>query len=250
MTVDPAAVRGQLVVVPIANTTSFHRRSVYTSGLDDSNLNRVFPGDASGTPSEVLADWLFQNIIRPSQFYIDMHGGDMIEALVPFVLAPKCANRRTEEIALAMAMASGIPRVIHGEVHGSTVGAAIEAGIPAILAEVGGQGGGATNLWRSIWRVPSACSITSVCCRRKSRRPGRGNVCTKHLPGCERRSRDCFIPRLAFGDVVERGQPIGEITDYFGTLVQSLEAVADGEIVFLVTSLAMNVGDPLLAICV
>jgi hypothetical protein len=48
--------------------------------------------------------------------------------------------------------------------------------------------------------------------------------------------------------MVRSGQPIGRITDYFGEELQRIEAVADGEIVFLVTSLAMNAGDPLLAI--
>src|SRR5947199_9045249 len=57
MTVDPAELRGSLVVVPISNTTSFQARSIYTSGLDDQNLNRVFPGNPDGSPSEVLAHW-------------------------------------------------------------------------------------------------------------------------------------------------------------------------------------------------
>src|SRR5947209_4036305 len=34
---DPAEVRGSVLVVPIVNTTSFHRRAIYTSGLDDNN---------------------------------------------------------------------------------------------------------------------------------------------------------------------------------------------------------------------
>jgi predicted deacylase len=50
------------------------------------------------------------------------------------------------------------------------------------------------------------------------------------------------------GDSVERGQIIGRITDYFGNERQRLAAVAGGEVGFLVTSLAINAGDPLLAI--
>jgi len=57
-----------------------------------------------------------------------------------------------------------------------------------------------------------------------------------------------FHPTVKVGDIVQVGQPIGCMTDYFGIERQRLEASTYGEIVFLVTSLAMNVGDPLLAI--
>src|SRR5690348_14136462 len=86
MSIDPQELSGTLVVVPISNTTAFFTRSIYVSGLSDENLNRLFPGATDGSPSQMLADWLFTTVIQPSQFYIDMHGGDMIEALVPFVL--------------------------------------------------------------------------------------------------------------------------------------------------------------------
>lgn len=129
MGVDPRHLHGCLVVVPIVNTASFHARSIYRSGLDNENLNRVFPGDPDGLPSQVLADWLFRTIMQPSQFYIDMHGGDMIEALVPFVLAPRSGNSGVEDASRAMAVASGIARIIHGDVTGSTCGATSAAGI-------------------------------------------------------------------------------------------------------------------------
>lgn len=248
MGVDPAAVRGSLVVVPISNTTAFHARSIYTSGLDNQNLNRVFPGDPEGSPSEVLADWLFRSIISPAQYYIDMHGGDMIEALVPFVLFPRCDDPRTEEASRAMAMASSIPRVIRGEVSGSTCGAAAAAGVPAILAEVGGQG---------IWTeelVEEHMNSTMRVLRHLGVLPG------EVPPAAEQRVYETFAwmraevgglfhPTVSVGDRVEQGQPVGAVVDYFGTPLQPLEAVASGEIAFLVTALAMNAGDPLLAIC-
>jgi predicted deacylase len=248
MGVDPAAVRGSLVLVPISNTTAFHARSIYTSGLDNQNLNRVFPGDPEGSPSEVLADWLFRSIISPAQYYIDMHGGDMIEALVPFVLFPRCDDPRTEEASLAMAMASGIPRVIRGEVSGSTCGAAAAAGVPSILAEVGGQG---------IWTedlVEDHTNSTMRVLRHLGVLPG------EVPPAAEQRVYETFAwmraevsglfhPTVSVGDRVKQGQPIGAVVDYFGTPLQRLEAVASGEVVFLVTALAMNAGDPLLAIC-
>ena len=58
-----------------------------------------------------------------------------------------------------------------------------------------------------------------------------------------------FHPRTTVGDRVEVGQTLGVVADYFGETLQTVEAATTGEVVFLVTSLAMNPGDPLLAIC-
>jgi predicted deacylase len=247
MDIDPLEVHGSLVVVPISNTTAFHARAIYTSALDTNNLNRVFPGDPNGDPSQVLADWLFRQIIAPSQFYIDMHGGDMIEALVPFVLAPRYGDAALDEQALAMARATGIPRIIHGDVSGSTCGAAAAAGIPAVLAEIGGQG-----VWsddevqahqESTQRVLRHLGVLQG----QASQTGEGQVYDV-FAWMRASVSGLFHPAVTVGEQVQEGQRVGAIVDYFGNPLQELHAVTSGEIGFLVTSLAMNEGDPILAI--
>lgn len=247
MSLDPARLRGTLVVVPIANTASYHARSIYTSALDGENLNRVFPGDPDGTPSQVLADWLFRAIIAPSEYYIDMHGGDAIEALVPFVLAPRYGDPDLDARALAMARATGIARIIHGDVRGSTCGAAAAAGIPAVLAEIGGQG---------VWREEEVVAHRNSTLRVLQHlgvldgvpaAAGEGSV-YETFAWMRAEASGLFHPAVGVGERVERGQPVGAIVDYFGNPLQEVHAIATGEVGFLVTSLAMNAGDPILAI--
>ena len=84
LNLDPASLRGQVIVVPIVNPVAFRARSIYVTPLDGKNLNRQFPGKEQGTFSEALAYWLFNQVIRRGDYYIDLHGGDMIEALIPF----------------------------------------------------------------------------------------------------------------------------------------------------------------------
>jgi predicted deacylase len=247
MSVDPAELRGSLVVVPIANTTSYHNRSIYTSGLDNQNLNRVFPGNPEGTATEQLAHWLFHTIMAPSDYYIDMHGGDMIEALVPFVLAPRAASAEVEKTSLAMARASGIARVIRGEVAGSTCGAAAAAGIPSVLAEVGGQG-----VWTEE-QVTEHMTSTLRVLRHLGVLPGEvpsapGQRIFETFAWIRAEADGLFQPSVGVGERVEQGRSLGAVVDYFGRTVQPVTAVTSGEVVFLVTSLAMNAGDPLLAI--
>lgn len=248
MSIDPTEVRGSVVVVPIANTAAYFARAIYTSALDDKNINRVFPGNRDGTPSEVLADWLFRTVIEPSSYYIDMHGGDMIEALVPFVLAPRTGDPAVDQTSQAMAAASGIERIIHGSVEGSTCGAAAAAGIPSILAEVGGQG-----VWNDA-QVGEHMESTLRVLRHLGVLPGeasapQGQRIYDTFAWVRSEADGLFHPATAVGELVDEGQPLGAVVDYFGNRLQAVEAVSSGEVVFLVTSLAINKGDPLLAIC-
>jgi uncharacterized protein len=245
--IDPAQVRGSVVVVPIVNTTSFHRRAIYTSGLDGNNLNRMFPGNADGTPSERLAHWIFENIIRPSGYYIDLHGGDMVEALIPFAIYLGSENRQVEQTSLEMAKATGIARIIRGLTPGSTYAAAAAVGIPAVLAEIGGQGVWSDELVEQ--HKEGALGVLRHLDVLPGDKPVHDNQSMYETFAWMRAEKDgLFHPTVRIGEFVTEGQPIGRIIDYFGNEVQSLAAAASGEIVFLVTSLAMNVGDPLLAI--
>jgi predicted deacylase len=244
---DPSEVAGSVVVVPVANTTAFYARAIYTSGLDANNLNRSFPGSPHGAPSEVLADWLFRTVITPSQYYIDLHGGDMVEALVPFVLYHPTEDRQVEAAARKMARATGIPRIIAATTPGSTYAAATEAGIPAILAEIGGQGVWSEELVaqheESARRVLHRLGVLA------DEPPRRENArIYRSFVWLRAEAEGLFHPRVRVGQGVEAGRYLGEITDYFGRERQRLEAPQGGEVVFLVTSLAMNRGDPILAL--
>ncbi len=247
MELKPREISGSIVVVPVSNTTAFHARSIYTSGLGGNNLNRRFPGNPEGEPSEQLANWIFRTIIRQSDFYIDLHGGDMIEALVPFCVYLQADDPAVEEASRLMAFATGNPRVISGPVSGSTYGAASAAGIPSILNEIGGQG---------VWdddQVAAHREATLRVLRHLGVVPG-------EKPSVEDRpvyqtfawlratSGGLLHSKVRVGDRVKAGQDVGAITDYFGNRLQHLETPATGEVGFLVTSLAMNADDPILAV--
>jgi predicted deacylase len=58
----------------------------------------------------------------------------------------------------------------------------------------------------------------------------------------------CWYPAVRAGQQVEEGQPLGELRDYFGEPLAQITAPAEGVVLFRVTSLAIDAGDPLLAI--
>ena len=84
--IEAARLRGRLIILPVMNLPAFTARSIYICPLDGKNLNRVFPGNSGGTASEQIAAWVFDNTIRHADYFVDMHGGDLIEALVPFTI--------------------------------------------------------------------------------------------------------------------------------------------------------------------
>lgn len=139
---DEGQLRGCLRVVPIANLAAFHDRSAFVVPHDGKNLNRCFPGDPRGSFSDRLAAALFEHVIAPADFHIDMHSGDLVEDLVPFCLYDESPVERASR---EMAHAYGLEYVIRVDrgtspIAGTSSAAAAELSIPAITAEVGGRG--------------------------------------------------------------------------------------------------------------
>jgi predicted deacylase len=246
-TIDPAKVHGQLIVVPVMNLPSFSARSIYICPLDGKNLNRVFPGDPDGTASEQIAAWIFANVIKAADYFVDMHGGDLIEALVPFTIFYKAGDPLVLEASLGMATAFGIPILVGSETPGGTYSSAAKAGIPAILTEAGGQGiwtkedvrahtDGLDRLMRHLKMTDGPPSAPVTC-----------TVLSRFL--WRRSDHDGFwYPAVSVNDAVKEGQELGVVKDWEGRVLQRATAEADGRVLFIVSSLAINRTDPLLAV--
>src|SRR5690348_14436853 len=135
--------RGSVRAVPVLNLPAFRARTPFLVPDDGKNLNRCFPGNPEGTVADRLAHAAFTQLIEGSDALIDVHAGDMVEALEPFALYDAGPS---EARALELATGYGLGYVIRQEpgpgraVGGTTSTAAAEIGIPAIIAEAGGGG--------------------------------------------------------------------------------------------------------------
>lgn len=249
--IDPAALAGQMIVVPSANPVAFKARSIYITPPDGLNLNRQFPGNPEGSFTQAWADWLFRHVITAGDMYIDMHGGDMIEALVPFVAITLTDNHAVNETAERMARAYGIRAFLAkegvGPIGGTTTGSAAVANVPALLTEAGGQGVWLEEevdiLLDGVRRVMADFDMYEGI-----ESPGDE---AERLGGWDWLRADVdglFYPEVVIGEQVEKGQRVGSIKDVFGETLRTYDAPVSGEVLFLVTSLAMNEGDPLMSI--
>jgi hypothetical protein len=248
MSLDPAQMTGSLVASLVSNPAAFAARSIYVDPLDGRNLNRTFPGDPTGGPTERLAAWLYANVIAPSDRFIDCHCGDMNEALVSFNGIEETGDPDVDRVTLAMAEAYGLDYLVYGPTPGSTTTVAAAAGIPAVLGEVGGQG-----LWpeqdvalhaAGLRRALHAAGIIPD--------PGDGPRRATRVLHAEAWLRSdatgFWHPTVGVGERVEEGHVVGEVQNAFGATIQLVHAPMSGVVLFIVSSLAMNAGDPLLAI--
>lgn len=248
--IEPEELQGTIVIVAPVNHPGFFERSLYINPIDNKNINRVFPGRADGTAAERLAHFLMTEIIAGSDAYIDLHGGDLVEALVPFALYQTSGGDDVERRSREIAGAYDLDYIIAGPpgtVSGAAYAAAAAAGIPAIIAEVGQQGiydqvSVARHL-HGLRNVLIRLGMLTGLVERKVR--------PTYLTGSQwlYTDRDAtYHPFVEVGEQVEEGQTIGELRDLFGETLQVLKAPVTGPVLFLVTSLAVKKGDPLIGI--
>ena len=242
---DPAQVRGRVAVLPVVNVDAYSTRTIYLHPADRKNLNRVFPGRADGTESERLAFQVHQDLLRTCDCMIDLHGGDMNEALVPHAYSFLTGDRALDARSLEFAKAMGLPYV-YGRPTAASLGYEIVAssGKVAILAEAGQQG----------ILDPVQAGILAEGCRNCLRLAGilpgevavhRGQKVLQALTWTRSGHFGAWYPAARLGERVKRGQKMGEVRDLLGNLLQEPCADMDGFVVVLVTSLAINAGDPL-----
>jgi len=245
---DTSELAGSITAVPIVSMESFRQRSPFVVPADGKNLNRSFPGTYEGSYTDALARSIFDHIIEPADVLLDLHGGDLVEALEPFAIYDASPN---DERAHAIAIAFGLPYVVRQELDDSGLGgmtssAAAHAGIPAVIAEAGGCGQledaattmlveGVRNVLRRLEMLPGDVD------------PPRSRVVGKFV--WSRASQDgWWQPTVAAGEEVAEGQLLGTLRTLYGDVVEELHATHDGVILLLTTSPAVSTGGPLLGL--
>jgi uncharacterized protein len=238
---DTSELAGHVTAVPIVSMPSFEARAAFVVPQDGKNLNRCFPGSHDGTFSDALARHVFDELIAPSDVLVDLHGGDMVEALEPFSLYDESP---VEDESRALAIAFGLPYVVRSApadapISGTTSGAAAAAGIPAVIAEAGGCGlleeeavrmhlDGLANALRQLEMLPG--EVTPP--RADMRSVGR-------FVWLRCREQGWWEPSVRAGDEVRAGATLGNVQSLFGDVLEEVVAPEDGVVLFLTSSPAV-----------
>ena len=123
--------RGALILVPVLNLPAFDRHSRYLP--DRRDLNRSFPGDAEGSLASRMANKIYEEIIRRSDFGIDFH-----TAAVRRTNYPTVRGDLSRPQVKRLAQAFGTEVILNGKgPRGSFRRVACGDGCPTIVMEGG-----------------------------------------------------------------------------------------------------------------
>lgn len=216
--IDPADVNGQLILFPALNLPAA-LAGTRVSPLDNVNLNRCFPGSASGTPTQQIAHLIETEFVSRADHMIDLHsGGASLDYLAgpTFILS---SDTRANIEALELAIAFGAPQAYFFEDSaggaGSVLGACRRGGVKRMGAELGGAGRvsiGALEIAEvGTLRALAALgvidpSVAPAPAHTKPRLFYRGDVRSEYFVRAPRAG--LFQPLKALGDVVCSGEAV------------------------------------------
>ncbi|MHA6261569.1 succinylglutamate desuccinylase/aspartoacylase family protein [Arenibacterium sp. CAU 1754] len=144
--IEAEDISGRLILLPMVNFPAAEAGS-RLSPLDHGNLNRLYPGDPKGTPSEMIAHYHEAVILPLADYAVDLHSGGS-SLVYPATLLRGPAHSPEEEAGLiTLTEAFDLPFAWvftggggKGSAAGTAMGAANRKGVINVMAELGGSG--------------------------------------------------------------------------------------------------------------
>ncbi|MDJ1432336.1 succinylglutamate desuccinylase/aspartoacylase family protein [Halostagnicola sp. A-GB9-2] len=133
---DPAEIAGTILIVGIVNYHAF-QVAEHRNPIDDTKMNRAFPGSENGTSSERIAHAVFE-VARKADLILDLHQGSTSRMIDE--VRVRCGKRhRLHDDCLELAKAFGCGYVLDQKgPDGQLARAAPDKGIPTVDPELGG----------------------------------------------------------------------------------------------------------------
>jgi predicted deacylase len=229
---------GDLLLIPIVNLPAFLARSRYLP--DRRDLNRLFPGSASGSFGARLASILTNDVSKRCTHGIDLHTGAVNRPNLPQI-------RFSADVsgAVDMAKAFGAPVMITSSVRsGSFRNLFSRHQKPQLMFE----GGEAGNLEPASVRI-AVQGVLSVM-RHLGMLAPLAHTGTRVAPVICRETRweraprgGLFLPSAQLGKIATRGMVLGEIGDPFGTETTPVLATEEGVIIGRARNAVIDEGD-------
>ncbi len=252
--IDPAALSGTVIVVPLVNVPSFTRITPHLNPVDGKNMNRMYPGRPDGTETDRASFAITKQVVEQSDHLIDFHGGDLDEDLRPYSYWTKTGRAEQDAASRAMALAFGLDHIIISADRPTDPSAsrylentASTRGKPSITVEAGRAGtvesddvaalvDGSLSVMRHLKILPGAPA------------PVDHPVWIAALADVAAEQGGVFQPLVRRGAYVERGMRLGRVTDYLGRLLYEPRAAAAGVVLYVRAVPSLNKGDTIASI--
>jgi predicted deacylase len=238
--IDPARLCGTLKIGTIYNMPAHLNNAGFVVPQDGKNPMSTFPGSPVGTFGEVMAYYFDQEVLSKADYFVELHGGDIPEALTPFNRWVGTGNTEQDEKGKAMTIAYNIPLVVKDPYEQNLPPNAAYIvtagrGKPAILCESGQQGildmqyveihlTGLRNILVHLGMLPGTVVNT---------------VKRKFLENYEFIRTDLtglWYPEMKVGQLVKKDQVVGYIRDVFGQPMLDVKSPIEGVVTCIRTS--------------
>ena len=214
---NPAALSGRVILLPLVNPEGFYHGS-----------KQPIPADAD--------------------FLMDLHGGDVNEALTPLIFFPTAVEKSLSAAASSAAESLSVPYRVTSTSRNGLYSWAAQCGIPALLVERGERG-----LWSG--EEVSACrenvyelmrhlgilhvDMVSSCFPQTEIR----KAIYKEAP-----ADGFWYPAVSeAGQKLKQGALLGTLKDSYGNEIARYTAPFEGVVLYYTLSLGVRSGDPLIA---
>ncbi|WP_370246809.1 succinylglutamate desuccinylase/aspartoacylase family protein [Nocardioides sp.] len=234
---DPKALRGTLIAVPIVNVLGFMTGSRYLP--DRRDLNRTFPGSARGSLGARIADLMMTEVVAKCEVGIDLHTGSDRRTNLPQIRAD-LDDARTR----ALAAAFGAPVMLHARLRdGSLRSAAREQGALVLLYEAG-------EAWRmDRWAIEAGVvGVRRVLAHlgmveAVEPPPATPSLASWRSGWVRARGTGMLHLEAQLGQHVREGERLGGLFDSFGKRVRLVHADRDGVVIGRTEAPLVNAGD-------
>jgi predicted deacylase len=246
-TLQPGHISGTLLCVPVVNAYGFIGRSRYLP--DRRDLNRAFPGSATGSLAARLAHLFLNEVVARCEFGVDLHTAAVHRVNLPQIRADFSRSPRLK----ALSGAFGTEVVLAApERAGSLRQSAREAGVDVLVYE-GGEGlrfdefaikagvDGVANVMLHAGMLELASTDDAPPIPAQSRQPVFANA-SKWV-----RAPDGGIFRTAkrIGEAVSEGETIGFVANPYEDVETAIRAPRRGIVIGRTTLPIVNMGDAL-----
>ncbi len=243
--INPANLTGEIIMLPLVNPEGFYAGAKQIVPSDGENLNRMFPGNVDGSVSQRIAFAIEKEIYPQANFLLDLHGGDINEALTPLVFFPVAVNEATAAKTQEAAQYLKVPYRLRSTANNGLYSYAAKLGIPSVLLEYG-SGGSRTleeiNLCKS--SIKNLMGYLGILAEKE--------LNTKQLEAVESIYEDATVngfwyPLVKAGQLVAEDTVLGQLKDIDGNVLQECVAKFQGTIWYYTTSFGVQKNDPLVA---
>jgi hypothetical protein len=132
---DPKKLKGTVITVPVIEMTGF-QYGIDKSPIDDLSPSNIFPGDVNGTITYRIAYTLFNEVIKKSEYHLDLRGGDLWENLHHFGIYSITGNKEFDQKTEALSKIFGTKYYLAvPESKGSLISEACREGVYSVVLE-------------------------------------------------------------------------------------------------------------------